>query len=1146
MGPRAIGRLALRGLCLLLLGPALSLDVAFADDTTVSFELREAKPPSTSQPAVTDSPVRDLSSDETARLLSRLPPIEREKPPQPVAEPEGGGPPAARSEAGVLQSATEVVPPTAVHPLRIVRHAPDGSVEVAADLSVTFSEPMVPLASNEDLAQDAVPVRLTPEPPGRWRWLDTSTLLFKPEGRFPMATSYSVEVPRGTRSLAGNELANDLRWAFTTPPPTVIAWHPKNGPTSDVPLVFVRFDQRVNPEQVLAKLRAQLGERGWPMRLATRDEVNADDSIKDLIRDSLPDRWVVLRPEAPFPPGVHVRLRLESGLGSVEGSLTTTEEQTHSLVVRSVLKFVNADAAHTHGGWASLLFSNPIDPRGFDASWVSVSPSVERFSASVAGDRIVLAGTPRRPQKYRVRVARALHDVFGQALEHDVSTKVATGKPWVFAGVWLAHSPLAAADPKHPSVSVFTQNLSSFRVRVYAVEPSSWSRFWSLVGEYNPKRTAEAQLDDVAALGPLVLDRTVSTSRAGNTPVEGRIDLTPCLARGNGRGHLVVTVSSEVPKAQRVPLELARAARLPAWFDVAWVQATQIGIEATADGDSLLAWATSLVDGRPLAGVEVELVPTGTRATTDASGLARLPLAEDRVSMLLARTAAEVVVLPGPRYGGSWARRPFSPFRWYVVDDRGLYRPGEEVRLKGYLRQRDGLGTLLPLDAAISKVEYVLEDSRENKLLEGNCHVNRFGAFDLTLKLPNVMALGDARLRFSPTSRTGGLDSYVHTLRVEEFRRPEYEVDLNSDGLVVAGDSIVMTSQAKYYAGSGLVGAKAIWTAELDEWSRLEFTPEGWAAYSFASDQRLETEKRTFAGLTNADGDHALLIATRSVGALVARPLSVSVSIQDVNGQSWEKHSWVTILPARALVGLKSERRLVASGAAIDVDVAVVDPKGTPVAGRPVSVSVERSEWRQVDGTWRWQALGMQKRELVSALSPIRTSFKPDGVGRHVIRAVVADAEGREHASETTVWVTGEGFRGTDEKPDQATVTPDKQEYEAGERAQIVVTSPFAPASGLLTLRRAGIVHSETFEMIGRAHTVVLELDEAWMPGGELRVDLLSADARGSGPAPDHPLSQDALTASASASLAISRASRRLALTIVPQPAELPPAARRL
>ncbi len=176
---------------------SLSLDAAFAEDTTVSFELSEAKR-RRAPPAVTGSPVRRLSPEETARLLSRLPAASARSPAPPAAEPEGGGPPAgARSAAAALQGGDDLVPPTPAQPLRIVRHAPDGAVSLAADLSVTFSEAMVPLASDEDLAQGAVPVRLTPEPPGRWRWLDTHTLLFTPDGRFPMATSYIVEVPAG-------------------------------------------------------------------------------------------------------------------------------------------------------------------------------------------------------------------------------------------------------------------------------------------------------------------------------------------------------------------------------------------------------------------------------------------------------------------------------------------------------------------------------------------------------------------------------------------------------------------------------------------------------------------------------------------------------------------------------------------------------------------------------------------------------------------------------------------------------------------------------------------------------------------------------------------------------------------------------------
>jgi hypothetical protein len=92
-------------------------------------------------------------------------------------------PPAPINEAAV---------DSAAGPLEVLRFAPEGDVEMAPHLSVTFSQPMVAVASNEDLAASQPPVKLSPQPKGRWRWVGTKTLLFEPDGRFPMATEYKA------------------------------------------------------------------------------------------------------------------------------------------------------------------------------------------------------------------------------------------------------------------------------------------------------------------------------------------------------------------------------------------------------------------------------------------------------------------------------------------------------------------------------------------------------------------------------------------------------------------------------------------------------------------------------------------------------------------------------------------------------------------------------------------------------------------------------------------------------------------------------------------------------------------------------------------------------------------------------------------
>jgi hypothetical protein len=72
-------------------------------------------------------------------------------------------------------------------PLDVLRYSPEGDVPLAPQLSVNFSQPMVAVA-HADTTADSVPVRLTPRPPGHWRWVGTKTLVFEPDGRFPMAT----------------------------------------------------------------------------------------------------------------------------------------------------------------------------------------------------------------------------------------------------------------------------------------------------------------------------------------------------------------------------------------------------------------------------------------------------------------------------------------------------------------------------------------------------------------------------------------------------------------------------------------------------------------------------------------------------------------------------------------------------------------------------------------------------------------------------------------------------------------------------------------------------------------------------------------------------------------------------------------------
>ncbi len=240
-----------------------------------------------------------LSEADAQRILNRLPPLAEEAgdvldfrfPAQSLPAPRPGVVVKEPFPAPV----TVETPVVEAGPLEVVRYAPEGEVPLAANLSVTFNQPMVALTGLADLSKLPVPVTLSPQPAGQWRWVGTKTLVFEPQGetgsmaagRFPMATTYTVEIPAGTTSATGGKLAEAVTFSFTTPPPQVQTAWPQEGPTQRDPLIFVAFDQRISPEAVLETIKATTGNTVFPLRLATEDEISADETVSQSAKRSL-------------------------------------------------------------------------------------------------------------------------------------------------------------------------------------------------------------------------------------------------------------------------------------------------------------------------------------------------------------------------------------------------------------------------------------------------------------------------------------------------------------------------------------------------------------------------------------------------------------------------------------------------------------------------------------------------------------------------------------------------------------------------------------------------------------------------------------------------------------------------------------------
>jgi hypothetical protein len=1104
-------------------------DIVTAEAPGLVFRLGEGAAPSGAPALVARPPAEPLAEAEARRVLDRLPPLAAEPREEPFALREASLPPprAGRTVRAPFPPPEAPARPDAAPagPLEVLRRMPEGEVPLAPHLSITFSQPMAALESHEALSREAVPARLSPEPPGEWRWAGARTLLFEPEGRFPMATDFRVEVPAGTRSATGGVLAAASTWTFTTPPPRLEARHPQGGPARRDALMFAAFDQRIDPAVVIGSVRIRADEADAPVRLASPDEVKGDSSVARLAKEAGPGRFVAFRAERDLPADATVTVALAAGTPSAEGPRRTVAVQEWTFRTYGPFRVRRHEC-----GWNGrctpadpwlIQLSNPVDAKTLRRDVVRVEPELPGIKVEAWGDTLAVRGLPRPRTTYQVRLSSAIADVFGQPLEPGpaLSFTVGPAPAVLFApgGDFLVLDP--AGGPLFP---VYSAGHVSLHVEAYAAGPEDWAAW----GAY---RQRSWRGEAATPPGRRVIDTTVRVAGDPDALTETRLDLAPALP--GGLGQAVVVVRPTAPsKEQRH--EAVRA----------WVQATRIGLDAFADQETLVGWASDLADGRPLADVALELGRSSAR--TDASGLARLALGDAAAPLLVARRGSDVAILPAQTgwwgEGVGWRRTARADsVRFCVFDDRRMYRPGEEVRVKGWLRRVGAgpRGDVEALPAAVGAVAWTLRDSQGNEVAKGEARVSSLGGFDLALKLPPTMNLGTAALQLEAAGAALEGRRYTHAFEVQEFRRPEFEVKAEaSEGPHVVGDAATVTVTAAYYAGGALPGADVSWLVAAtpghfrppnrDDFIFGPYAP-WWGPGPGGRDEPERME--TLNGRTDGAGVHRLRIDFERGDPPRPRVVRAEATVMDVNRQAWTAGADLLVHPSERYVGLRAERAFVQKGEPIAIDAIATDLEGRAVAGRSLRLRAERLDWEQVEGEWKEVPQDRQERVIESAPEPLRTRFEAKEGGAWRIVARVADDRGRENETELRVWVAGGRVpprRGLEEE--KVTLVPDRKEYRAGDVAKVLVLAPFAPAEGLLTLRRSGLLREERFAMEGGSHTLQIPVEEAFTPDVHVQVDLVG---RASRPA----------FASGTVDLAVPPFSRTLALAVAPREKALPP-----
>ncbi|MEM9260624.1 MAG: MG2 domain-containing protein, partial [Bacteroidota bacterium] len=332
-------------------------------------------------------------------------------------------------------------------------------------------------------------------------------------------------------------------------------------------------------------------------------------------------------------------------------------------------------------------------------------------------------------------------------------------------------------------------------------------------------------------------------------------------------------------------------------------QITDLGLVKFDDGEEDFTKVLDRTTGAPRAGVRVTVEQqvdrqestwkTLRRFTTGPDG--RIPAVKaNRTQIRYRLQDGDDVFVSNPEYVYRNDRENRNRKRAYtpLFTDRSIYRPGQTVHVYGITLEKDREN--MPQLLTDEKRTLTLYDVNGQEMGKAEVRSDAFSRFSHSFKLPEGGLTGNFRIQTE-----GGSMSF----RVEEYKRPRFQVELEAPDFVVAGEVAEVSGKATLYAGPGLNDAKVSYRVFLEE------VRYWWWGRGNNNNRELATS-----GETTTDGNGAFRVSfTPEEGLGKKRTRYRYVIETDVADDTGETHAAETSVALRSdkpVIGLRPSEKV--------------------------------------------------------------------------------------------------------------------------------------------------------------------------------------------------------------------------------------------
>ena len=977
--------------------------------------------------------------------------------------------------------------------LAIESSSPQGDVYGYFEVKIKFSDVMV---SEDKLNKELINPLLSFEPTiaGKERWVDEKTLIFRPEGDVEMSTQYKVKILKGLRSINDKRLSKNHIFEFNTE--RIKGEFSVLGDEKRA-LAMQQIKLKFNQDVKLEDIKKHCGFKSAQGNLGLNFENETIEAQGKLF---------VVQPDGELSLDTTWSFNCGGDLRGVVGNIGVAAENEKEFQTYGPLTFIDHypkgnDVVPTEGQRLSIDFSNPLAP----PYEMELSPKVRGFPKRCynKGDAPpgISCGVTLEPQtRYTLTVKKEQKDTFGQALgeEKVIHFRTSDSEPTLSfeSGFWIA-------ELSRPFLPIWSRNVKKVNVRVIALDQKTLAQnlgkldWWEQsVSEFKVPKSKETISD-------------VEVGGEDNKWKQVALDPASVFGKASGPGMYYVEVGSE--EVESYPFDEGGVQKTLVNF-------TNIGVVSKRSPSRGLIWATELSTGKSLSGALVVVRNDKGKvlhnAKTNKEGIAFLPRAfvdkdkpEEKIRIFVSKGKDWTMIDPS-RSGGisAWnfdVNYDFSgssmSLRGHLHTDRGIYRPGEKVHIKGLARvTRLGESLKVPKN---KNVDVTINGPRGNEIHSAKATLSKFGGFWLDFDVPADARLGDYTM-------SAKLKHGVFTQRfaVEEFKASTFEVKGKSEQTrIVKTGKFEAKIDANYFYGSPLREGEVDMTVHsrprtigFSKHEDFRFEKQkNYDSYYYGQSDYSQTLITEDSLNLNNEGQANLAFNLSAKDVDSDADLLVRAKVTAPSNEVIVKTFTVPYFKYKRYFGIKSPGYFLEVKERQEFEVIGVNPEGDIVKSE-ATIKVERLDWNCVWEDWGYRGSYHCKENTKVVLDqkislqdgkPSSFAFVPDSGGEY---KVTVDGGKNQAVASQRYYAWGDGG-GSWRSSDGMTfdLIADKKKYKVGDTATLILKTDLAEATGLVTIERDGIIETNLVEITQDKKHLEIPITDKMAPNVYVSVSLV-------------------------------------------------------